>query len=128
MAVARTGVQLSWNNISASPRVLALWDHLTAGNVLASATLQWSPAPNAGDNAVFPVGSIEIAVPEGSFTAAVSDNLLRRALELAPLHIGGVGLYLALHTAAPPTTANQISANGDDRKSLLRSQWTITAS
>ena len=119
MAVARNNSQIVFANISASPTVLALWSAATGGVLKGSTPITWSPVPGVGDNALIPVNSIAIEIPNGELTNSGSDDAVDGLIAST--------LYIGLHTASPPTASNQITADGDDRKSIATSGWTVSA-
>ena len=74
----------------------------------------------AGEALGFAIGDIEIEVPDGDADGAVSDTAVDSIIAAT--------LYLALHTGSPVSAANQVAADGGDRKPITTSQWTVAAS
>lgn len=119
MAVARNNAALTFTNISAVPTHLGLWSASTSGTLKGSTPATITPTPSVGDTVTFAVNSIAVEIPNGELTNSGSDDAVDGFIANT--------LYVGLHTASP-TTANQITVDGDDRKTIATSGWTVSTS
>lgn len=104
MAVARTGIQVVFENIGAVPTVMGVWDASIGGG--------GGGVEGLGDGNYLPH-----AVDRGSNREWVED---------AVDGLVAWTLYVAQHTGSSPTVVNQVTADGDDRKSVATGEWTVT--
>lgn len=97
---------------------VGLWTHSTGGTFLGGDSISNNPAPLAlGEAYRLASGVLQITVPDGEFTSAMSTRMVQGA-------ISGT-LYVSVHNGDPGSNgANAIS--GITRVSIVVADWTIT--
>ena len=81
----------------------AIWDDISAGNMIAHGSLTASKAIGTGDNASFAIGDIDISFNAGGITDLLANKLLDHVFKNTA-YTQATNLYIALFTSSPTDT------------------------